>query len=275
MRFSKQLISILTLIFLLSACAPTPTAAATPAPAVELRLDLEQYFDGAEGAFVLYDLNRNAYIRTDSARCAEQFLPASTFKILNSLIGLETGVIPDENYIIQWDGTPYDFPAWNQDHTLQSAIQNSVIWYYQELARRVGAEKMQSWVKAAGYGNADITGNIDTFWLDGALRISADEEVEFLKRLYQNDLPFSQRAMDIVKKIIVQEDTPAYRLIGKTGSVVRMEERVGWFVGWLEKDGNVYFFATNFKTTSQDGWANGAAAREINLEILAELGLLP
>ena len=147
---------------------------------------------------MLYELNANQTIRYNPEQCAERLLPVSTFKIMIVLIGLETGIIPDENYVIKWDGTQHDNPAWNQDHTLKTAMQYSVVWYYQELARRVGKEKMQHYVDAAGYG--DISGQIDTFWLDGGLRISPYEQIEFLKRLYQSDLPFSQLSMKIVHR---------------------------------------------------------------------------
>jgi len=237
--------------------------------------ELEKYFQGFKGAFVLYDLNSNQYIRYNPERCAERFIPASTFKIMNSLIGLETGVIPDENYVIKWDGTHYDIPSWNQDNTLKTAIQNSVVWYYQELARRVGNKKMQYYVDAAHYGNQNISGQIDTFWLEGGLRISADEQVELLKRLYQGSLPFSQRSMNIVKGILVMEKTGSYQLSGKTGSVQRITPHESWFVGYLETNGDVYYFATNYESTSPDGLASGDTAKQISLDVLRGLGYLP
>ena len=178
----RCIISLMLLSSLLVGCAepqtkpvstPTPAkpmpATATVNPVSVVNPELEKYFQGFKGAFVLYDFNKNQYIRFNPERCAEQFIPASTFKIMNSLIGLETGVIPDENYVIKWDGTHYDVPSWNQDHTLKTAIQNSVVWYYQELARRVGSEKMQYYVDAAQYGNQNISGQIDNFWLEGGL----------------------------------------------------------------------------------------------------------
>jgi beta-lactamase class D len=245
---------------------PAPVATATPVS--EVKPELGKYFQGLTGAFVLYDLSGQRIIRYNPERCAARFLPASTFKIMNSLIGLETGVIPDEDYVIKWDGTEYDIPAWNQDHTLKTAIQNSVVWYYQELARRVGRERMQHYVDAAGYGNRDISGRIDTFWLEGGLRISAEEQVGFLKRLYENDLPFSQQSMAIVKDILVLEKTGSYQLSGKTGSVQRVAPHVGWFVGYLERGGKVYIFAANV----EDG--DGNQAQEITQSILQGLGLL-
>jgi beta-lactamase class D len=251
-----------------------PTIIAATEPTSVVKPELEKYFQGATGAFVLYDLNHDQYIRYNPERCAERFLPASTFKVMNSLIGLETGVIPDENYVIKWDGTPYDIPTWNQDHTLKTAIQNSVVWYYQELARRVGQERMQHYVDLANYGNKDISGKIDTFWLEGGLRISADEQVEFLKRLFQGELPLSTRSMNIVKEILVLDRTASYQLSGKTGSVQRVTPHEGWFVGYLETQGNVYFFATNYETSSLDGLASGDTARKISLDILKELGPL-
>jgi len=285
----RLIIGFALMVTLLFGCAGTQTqsiavppsrvlmpSTMTVSPASEVKPELEKYFQGSRGAFVLYDLNSNQYIRYNPERCAERFIPASTFKIMNSLIGLETGVIPDENYVIKWDGTHYDVPTWNQDHTLKTAIQNSVVWYYQELARRVGKEKVQYYVEAVNYGNKDISGQIDTFWLEGGLRISANEQVEFLQQLYQGKLPFSARSMKIVKEILVLGKTESYQLSGKTGSAQRVTPHVGWFVGYLEttKD-NVYFFATNFESTDPNGFANGDTARKITQNILQGLGILP
>ncbi|GAP12525.1 beta-lactamase class D [Longilinea arvoryzae] len=287
MRRTRVLVLSFTLLLaLLAACNPLQTATSQPLPNTtvqtetdlpvsEEKPELENFFEGMKGAFVLYDLNGQKTIRFNTQRCAEPFLPASTFKILNALIGLETGVISDENYKIAWDGTNYEIASWNQDQTLATAFQNSVVWYYQELARRVGEERMRHYVELADYGNRDISGKIDTFWLEGGLRISADQQVDFLKRFYQNDLPFSTSSIDIVKKIMILESTDSYTFRGKTGSVQRVPIHTGWFVGYLERDGNVYFFATNIESTDPDGFASGAAAREITENILVEEGLLP
>jgi beta-lactamase class D len=271
--------SILVSVFL-AGCAGTPnTPLPMPMPTItamlvsDVKPELEKYFQGFTGAFVLNSLKNDQYIRYNPQRCAERFLPASTFKILNSLIGLETGVIPDENYVIKWDGTKYPSPAWNQDHSLKTAIQNSVVWYYQELARRVGKEKMQHYINVVGYGNKDISGNIDSFWLDGAIRISADEQIELLKQLYQDDLPLSQRSMKIVKEILLLEKTNTYQLSGKTGSGQMGARSIGWFVGYVEEKGDVYFFATNIEDSSEA--ANGLKAKEISLDILRGLGFYP
>jgi beta-lactamase class D len=258
-----------------AAAAPTldqPTTSPPNAVTSETKPELAKYFDGQPGTFVLYDLKRDHFLRYDPDRAAQRFLPASTFKILNSLISLETGVIPDENTVIKWDGTSYDVPTWNQDHTLRTAIANSVVWYYQELARRVGTDRMQKYVDAVGYGNHDISGNIDSFWLDGALRISADEQVAFLKRLYQNDLPFAPRNLKIVKDILVLEKTPTSQLSGKTGTQLRVKPNINWFVGYVEKGGEVYLFATNL--VLPEGVTDSARAKEITKRILRDMELI-
>lgn len=275
-RCAHPLLLCFLMLSLVAGCVGTPTPplvppATTPAPVSEEKPELEKFFQGYSGAFVLYALENNRYTRYAPGQCSERLRPASTFKILNALISLETGVAPDEDYVIKWDGTQYPIPSWNRDHTLKTAIQNSVVWYYQELARRVGKEKMQYYVELVNYGNEDISGKLDSFWLDGGLRISADEQVEFLKRLYLADLPFSQRTLSIVKDILVIEDTQIYRLSGKTGSGKMGVLNVGWFVGYVEEKGKVYFFATNI--TSSNSEADGPRAKEITREILQDLGL--
>jgi beta-lactamase class D len=256
---------VVFLLFIVAACSPSANQTTVKE---EVRPELEKYFQGFNGAFVLYDLNNNRYIRYNPDRCAERLLPASTFKIMNALIALETGVVPDQDHVIAWDGTQYPFAAWNQDHTLKTAFQGSVVWYYQDVARQIGRERMQHYIDTVGYGNQDITGNLDSFWLDGAIRISANEQVELLKRLYQGDLPFSRRSIDIVKEIMLVEADDTHQLRGKTGSGRMGDLSVGWFVGYEERDENVYFFAANI--TSPSAEAKGSKAKEILLDILKE-----
>lgn len=237
------------------AAAPTPPAAAA-APTPEIAhaktegeaADLSAYFKGRPGTFVLLDLKSGRYLRHDAGRAAERFPPFSTFKIPNSLIGLETGVIPDADFLIKWDARKYpadpSFPQWFRDQTLRTAFQRSAVWYYQELAERVGEARMKEMLDKLDYGNEDTSGGLTRFWLNSSLKISADEQVAFLRRLYLGELPVSRRALDIVKGIMVHEETPAYRLSGKTGSGPLVEGRfLGWFVGYLEADGQTHIFA--------------------------------
>jgi beta-lactamase class D len=245
--------------------------------------DLSPFFKDTKGAFVLYDLKNDSYIRYNEARCRERFSPKSTFKIPNSLIGLETGVIRDANFVIPWNRQKYPpqdnwdqepFKHWGQDQTLRSAIKYSVVWYYRELALRVGPEKMKKYVKAFDYGNRDVSGQIDYFWLGGQLKISADEQVEFLKKFYAGRLPVSKRALEIVKDILALEKTPEYTLSAKTGGgSIADGVVIGWFVGYVETHGNVYFFACNIEGSTYQEIREKRI--DVTRRILAELGYLP
>ena len=202
----------------------------------------------SEGCFILYDLKRDRYIRYNSNHCQKRFIPASTFKIFNSLVALETKAIADENTVIAWDGVSnQSFPAWNQDQNMRTAFTRSLVWFYQDLARRIGKERMTKYIQAASYGNQDIEDKIDTFWLNGKLRISPEEQIKFLVRLYKEDLPFSPAVMQTVKDVMVIERQDNYTLRGKTGwgRDVDGMKNIGWYVGYLERDNNVYFYTLN------------------------------
>jgi beta-lactamase class D len=172
---------------------------------------------------------------SDPEYCKKPLTPASTFKIPNSMIGLETGVIPDAEFVIPWDGVKRSVEAWNHDHTLRTAIRDSAVPYYQELARRVGLQPMQSWVKRLGYGNMQIGDVVDRFWLDGPLAISALEQVEFLRRVDRAQLPISERTRQIVLDITIRGQVDGRTLHGKTGwAYPGKPSEIGWFVGWVE-----------------------------------------
>ena len=230
--------------------------------------DFGSFFGEYDGTFVLYDYNNRYYIRHNEERGSERFSPCSTFKIFNSLVGLETGVIKDENFVIPWDSVVRNREVLNQDHDLTSAFKNSVVWYYQELARRVGSDTMKQFIDTVGYGNGDISGGIDVFWLDNSLKISANEQVDLLYKLFTDSLPFSQRSMDIVKQIMIQDTSENGAIFsGKTGS---NGKDLGWFVGSVKLGSNLYLFATNISGPGADGMK----AREISREILKSIKVL-
>lgn len=241
---------------------------------IEVRTDLKKYFDeyGHEGCFVLYDLNNDSYIKYNPERCAERFIPASTFKIFNSLVGLETGAVRDEFEVFKWDSVKRFYDTWNQDLDMVKAFKYSGVWFYQELARRIGEEQMQHYISLNQYGNKNISGGIDRFWLDGGIRISANEQIEMLKKLYNNELKFSQRSMDIVKRIMIYDQNDKYTIRAKTGWAIRVENQVGWFIGYVEKGSDVYFFAINLQTKNpEEGFVS---RKEITFKILKELVVL-
>jgi len=240
-----------------------------------IRNDFKKYFDlyDADGSFVLYDQKNNEYTFYNREQSTQAFTPASTFKICNSLIGLETGVIKNENYVLPWDSIKRRF-IWDTDTDLKTAYKNSTVWYYQELARRVEGQQMKYWLDKAHYGNADTSGGIDKFWLSGGLRISPQQQIDFLRRLHDNKLPFSQRSVDIVKKIMIQYDTLDYVIRAKTGWGDEPERFIGWYVGYVEKGDNVYYFSTCMQTRGKDDRYIAAARKAITFDILDDLGIV-
>ena len=212
---------------------------------VELTSEFKKYFDDykVKGSFILYDQQKDAYFIFNQEGTKQLFTPASTFKICNSLIGLETGIIKDEHFVLKWDSIVRPNPAWNMDQDMKTAFANSTVWYYQELARRVGATNMKYWLNMAQYGNADTTGGIDQFWLTGSLRITPMQQIDFLKRLHEKQLPFSERSVNIVKNIMLIKDSTGNELHGKTGWGSQDGNEIGWFVGYVETKDDVYYFS--------------------------------
>jgi len=247
-----------------------------PGPSKEIRKDFKKYYDqfDVDGCFVLFDQKNNKYILYNPTQCKQPFTPASTYKIFNSLVGLETGVIKDENFVIPWNGVKYNNTNWNKDHDLKLAYKNSTVWYYQELARRVGGERMKYWLDKAQYGNKDTSGGIDKFWLTGGLRISPEQQINLLRKLHDNQLPFSQRTIDIVKNIMIEKDTMNYVLRSKTGWGEEGKTNIGWYVGYIEKEGNVYYFANCIQTNAIQEKSFLAARKLIVENILKELKVI-
>jgi beta-lactamase class D len=232
----------------------TPAAAEPQAPRVEMQPDFGEAFAEADtaGTFAVLDVAGNRIVVSDRERAEQGFLPASTFKIPNSLIALETGIVADaDSTMFPWDKVVRDFDAWNRDHTLRSAFNASAVPVYQDIARKIGSERMQEYVDKFNYGNRDIGGAIDTFWLDGKLRISAMQQIAFLQKLQRDELPVSARNQEIVRDIMYVEPTEFGTIRGKTGAVgigvaPGAKATLGWLVGWLEHGPKQpYVFAMN------------------------------
>jgi len=198
------------------------------------------------GVLLIYDPQNRTYTSNDFDRAEKRFSPASTYKIPNSIIALETGVVKDENTFFKWDGEKRHFRMWERDFIFSEAYKKSCLPCYQEIARDIGVNRMKKFVKKIGYPNMHIdSSNIDQFWLTGDSKISAIEQVQFLERLYNSELPISERTEKIMKKIMVIEKKFDYQLSGKTGWMVDGDENLGWFVGFVKQKGKVYFMATN------------------------------
>ncbi len=224
------------------------------------------------GTFVLFDAATDTMFVSDAARADKRFTPASTFKIANSLIGLDAGAVKSVDEVLPYGGKPQYRKEWERDMGLREAIKVSNVPIYQELARRIGLERMREGVKKLGYGNMQIGHVVDRFWLDGPLAISAVEQTKFLHRLVKGSLPISPDAVRSVKEITLLEKTDAYELHGKTGWMIGpMPPQIGWWVGWIERENKVYPFALNIDMSKE---TDAAKRIPIGRECLKALGKL-
>ena len=223
---------------------------------------LKKYFDenkvngtfallnNGSGEFTVYNLKRYR----DSA-----YLPASTFKIVNSLIGLQTGKIVNDSMAIPWDGITRNVPEWNKDLNMIEAFKVSSLPYYQEVARRIGKADMQFWLDSLQYGGSKakglykISNNLDSFWLDNSLKITADQNLGLVKKLYFDELPFFKLYQTKVKNAMLQESNSNYNLAYKTGWGTTAEGyALGWIVGWIEENKHPYFFVLNIDSPDKN-----------------------
>lgn len=271
MKNKKIFILALLIVTMLTACSNNlkeENIKEEEVPSETIDDSYERFFEGYDGCFIMYDEISKNYLVYNKEQVNEQISPCSTFKIVNSLIGLESGVIEGKEHRYYWDGKKYPIESWNQDHTLESAIANSVVWYYQKLASEVGVERMEKYLDMLDYGNKDISGGITEFWLTSSLKVSAREQVDLLYSLYNDNLPFSKGNMSTVRDIIKLESNDNYILSGKTGT--SGYSKIGWFIGTIQHDGKRVYFATNILG---DEKATGLKAKEITLEILKDLEL--
>jgi beta-lactamase class D len=239
----------------------------------EFRDDLaKRFFDlGTTGTFVAYKVDDYLIISSDKVRSGEGKLPASTFKIPNSLIALETGVVEDpDKDVFKWDGVTRSIEAWNKDHTLRSAIAVSAVPVYQEIARRIGAERMQKYVDLFDYGNHDIGGGIDQFWLTGNLRIDPVQQIDFVDRVRRGVLPVSKRSQELVRDILPVTKAGDATIRAKSGLLGAEQGKpsLGWMVGWLEKGSSVTVFAMNMDCKSPE---HIAARMSVTQQCLADI----
>lgn len=234
---------------------------------------IAQLFDnqGVEGTVVIASASGKQTIIHNDARAAQRFSPASTFKIFNTLIGLEEKAVAGKNEAFKWDGVRRDFPGWNSDQTLETAFKVSCLWCYQEIARGVGAARYRHYLSVAHYGVLEENLNASTFWLDGALQISALEQIEFLRKVYRRELPFAQRSYDILREIMLAEATNTYKLFAKTGWAARTTPQIGWYVGYIETGDDIWIFATNINIKSQ---ADVAKRQQLTLAALKAKGII-
>lgn len=233
-----------------------------------------------QGSITLYDYKAGKWIASDIHDSQVGTLPASTFKIINTLIALETGVIADEKEIIKWPGSTdtirYGYrPDIYHDMSIEEAFKASAGWVYVELAKKIGKGRYKDYLTRTCYGNADVSIDDPDFWNFGKLAISPVNQIEILLGVYEETLPFSKRSFAILKRIMVEEKAGSYTLRAKTGWTRDGGKDTGWWVGYVERQGGVYFFATRLiKDRSTPNLSFGQCRKDITKEVLRQMAIL-
>lgn len=246
-------------------------------PDWQVRPDWAVYFDqaGVDGTIAILDQrqDRPQYLLHAAERAARRYSPASTFKVPHALFALDAGVVHDEFQVIKWDGEKRWLDAWNRDQDLRSSMRNSVVWVYQQFARDMGEQREREYLEKINYGNADPSGGVESFWLNGVLQISALEQIAFLRKLYHNELPFKPAHQRLVKDLIINEAGSDWILRAKTGWGTRTDPGIGWWVGWVEWPDGPVFFALNIDMPN--GSEDVPKRTQIARQVLQSLGALP
>lgn len=220
---------------------------------------------GVEGTMILSSLDGSIEYVYNRQRSEKRYLPASTFKILHSLIALDEKVLAHEYETIEWDGKDKGWSRWNNDQSLSTALPDSCVWFYQEITHHLTNSRYLSHLQKSQYGNAKTGPDLSTFWLDGELAISAREQIEFLKKLYTHELPYLDDHISLVQKLLLVDSQAGHTVRAKTGWAMRIEDQHGWYVGYVEKEDEVWFFALNIDINSKD---DGRYRKEIAYEAL-------
>lgn len=223
-----------------------------------------------QGTFVVENVQTGNIDCYNPQRADKGYLPASTFKIVNSLIALQTGVLNPDT-LFRWDGVPRRLATWDRDMTLSEAFQASCVPVFQGIARQVGPERMQHWCDTLRYGHMVVADSLDNFWLEGRSAVSAREQAEFVARLARRELPLRPEVMDRVANIMLLEEQPGYRIYGKTGT---SWEGYCWLVGWIETEQGAWSYALNFDPSQPDIVPNRAERRELIRDIFVSMGVL-
>ncbi|MDQ0270392.1 bla regulator protein BlaR1 [Cytobacillus purgationiresistens] len=230
--------------------------------------DYSRFFDELSGSAVIYDSNKKKYTIHNKEESTTRFEPSSTYKIFSALFALESGIITREHSQMSWNGNQNPYEEWNQDLDLFSAMERSASWYFQNLDSKMGKEQLKNYFEKINYGNENFAGHISNYWIDGSLKISPIEQVDMLKKFYNNELAFEQSNIQTVKDSLLLEVSDGNRLSGKTGTLeVNGENTNGWFVGYIENGDNTFFFAVHIEGTKPAG---GVYAMNIALSILEE-----
>ena len=258
----------------LTACSLPVSSLLSQSTSTQSTQAIAQLFDQAQsaGVLVIQRVQQIQVYGNNLSRAGTEYVPASTFKMLNALIGLQHGKATT-NEIFKWDGKKRSFAAWEKDMTLGEAMQASAVPVYQELARRIGLELMQQEVQRIQFGNQQIGQQVDNFWLVGPLKVTPKQEVQFVSALAREQLAFDPQVQQQVKAMLFLQERKAYRLYVKSGWGMDVEPQVGWLTGWVETpQAEIVVFSLNMQMRNG---MDPAIRLEILQQALAELGLYP
>lgn len=241
---TPKLLLLMTVAILMASCTGNQTTE-DDAPEVMIRNDWDDYFQGKQGCMVVYEPSTGITQLNNQERSEKEFSPASTFKIFNAMAGLEEQAVFTVDETIAWDGTDKGWEKWNKDQTMQTAMEYSCVWFFQTIADRVGEPAMQKHLTENNYGNMLMGPLLNSFWLDGELKISAMDQVDFLDRWRKRELTFSPAVQDKVYNILTEDDFGSFTMKSKTGWSIRTDGDIGWLVGFAEKEGKSCVFAMN------------------------------
>lgn len=279
--------TFISLVFAAMFVACSQPAVNPPGAKIEqVKADPAEILRGREACFLLYDIKAAKLVRAvgGDELCSRRLTPCSTFKVPVALMGFDSGVIKDENTSYKWDGTKREVDSWNQDQTAESWIKYSAAWVTQRITPKIGMERIKQYLHSFKYGNEDMSAGILTAWLNStpnskAIRISANEQLEFMKEFWAERLPLSKHAFSTTKKIMFHERTDkGETLHGKTGSGFTTQDRtgrIGWFIAHVDGPKGEYISILNFTDKVPKGAKGyaGLQAREMTKLFLANEGL--
>ena len=292
LRFSKIICMSAVCLIMLSGCSPKqgkveqmdqPEQSKTDGKTEkkesentgEEMLDLSNVFDSINGCAVLYSPSEDRYSFYNKDLAEQEVSPYSTFKVISTLAGLQNNIIEDETSTMNYNGTEYPNPEWNENLTLQTAFQTSCIWYFRQIIDSVGVDEIKKELTELGYGNCDISQwegsnvnpyeDLNGFWLNSSLKISPLEQVKILSEIFEGKSMYDSENIEILKSIMLIQDNEAQKIYGKTGSGSDGE---AWFVGFTEKEQQRQYFAVYLSDSARAGQISGSAAKEIALKII-------
>lgn len=235
----------------------------------ENEVDYSENFKGIKGGAVFFYYDEDTYNIYNRDIAYEEIAPYSTFKIVNSLMGLDQNIVSSPDTKLGYDGTIYSRDVWNKDIEFKEAFRESCVWYYEKIMDSLDKDYVQSTLDNLKYGNCDISAwNEDghnSFWLSSSLKISPIEQIKVLETIFEGKSSFEAKDVDLVKDFMLVESNDKYSVYGKTGSARNTNS---WFTGFLERDNKRTYFAVRIADESQE--LAGAVAKEIALDIINE-----